>query len=137
MMKKSRHHGTRVQMYEDNPERRIHCPEWTLLESIHKRIEEGAKANDISRSRFFERVMQNFFLVEKPVFMVSSKKTVSYIEKVKPLKKLTLHPAVVELIKEFSQKSNTSSSRYVTLAIEKYIGKYGYEVDLKKILQLV
>lgn len=131
---KSKHFGKKVSGYEDNPERRVHCPEWSFYPRFHNKLISGAKENSATRSHFFERVVMNFFLLENPVFEVSQKNNYSCVEKVKGLRKLTLHPSVIELINQYSKQSNTRPSRYLTLLFDKYYSKYDNEIDLKKLL---
>ena len=134
-MKKSKPCGTRAPMYEENPDRRIHCPEWSLHMQHYSKIEEIARKNDMSRSKVFETIMQNFFLLEKPRLEIEG-----YIPtqvKRKTVRKLTLHPAVIELIQAFSIASEVSSSRYINSALEIYFDKHKSEMDLRKLIGLI
>lgn len=134
-MKKSKPCATRVPMYEENPDRRIHCPEWSLHKAHYERLTEVAHSNNISKSRAFETIMQNFFLIEKPrlelegsVPMEAEKRTV---------RKLTLHPSVIELIRTFATASNVNASRYINEAMEIYFVKHRGEMDLRRLIGLM
>lgn len=121
-------------MYEDNPDRRIHCPEWSLHLNHYERLSEVARKNDMSRSRVFETIMQNFFLIEKPTIEIED--TPAPAPK-KTLRKLTLHPSVIELIRVFATASNTNASRYINEAMEIYFVKHRGEMDLRKLIGLI
>ena len=112
-MRKSKPCKTRVPMYEENPDRRVHCPEWSLHLHHYNKIQEIANKKDMSRSRVFETIMQNFFLIETPKLNLEgySPKEI----KRKTVRKLTLHPSVIELIQSFSLESGISSSRYIKI----------------------
>jgi hypothetical protein len=131
-MRKSRHCGTRKPLYEENPDRRIHCPEWSLDERHYETLSHIAKLHNMSRSRVFETVIQNFIIVEKPTIDIQKAPT-PHAQK-KTLKKLTLHPTIIELIKMFSLSSGASSSLYINEVFDIYFSKYKHEVELKKII---
>lgn len=134
-MKKSRPCGKRVPMYEENPDRRIHCPEWSLHKENYDRLLEVATEHNMSRSRVFETIMQNFFLIEKPTIEID-KGTPNAAEK-KTLKKLTLHPSIIETIQTFSKRSCTNSSRYINEALNLYFSKYDNEIDLRNLIRFM
>lgn len=134
-MIKSKPCATRVPMYEENPERRIHCPEWSLYATNYEMLSEVALKNDMSRSRVFETIMQNFFLIEKPTVEVQDITPLA-VEK-KTLKKLTLHPTVIEAIQTFSQRSRINSSRYINEVLNIYFTKYKEELDLKNLIRFM
>jgi hypothetical protein len=121
-------------MYEDNPDRRVHCPEWSLHICHYEKLSDIAHKHDMSRSRVFETIMQNFFLIEKPTIAIEE--TPAPAPK-KTLRKLTLHPSVIEAIQTFSAKSRINSSRYINEALAVYFNKYNGEVDLKKLIKFM
>ncbi len=96
--------------YVEDSEKRVYNPEWTFYKSFHDKLKTGSKENNITRSHFFERVVMNFFMLENAIFKVENKNNYSQTQKVKRLRKLTLHPSVIDLINEYSDKSNTSPS---------------------------
>ena len=49
--------------YNENPNRRIYIPEWRFHLDIINFIEDGANKNNVTRSRFFETVIKNHFLL--------------------------------------------------------------------------
>lgn len=134
-MKKSRPCATRVPMYEENPDRRIHCPEWSLHKTHYERLAEVARAHNISKSRAFETIMQNFFLIEKPRLELEG--SVPPEAEKQTVRKLTLHPSVIELIRTFAMASNVNASRYINEAMEIYFMKHRGEMDLRKLIGLM
>ncbi len=134
-MKKSKRYATiKKGSYEDNPDRRVYCPEWNFYPSFMDNLTINAKKHDMSRSCFFETVVQNFFLLENPIIPIYKKNNYSAIEKTKTVKKLMLHPTILELIKLNAQKSRASQAKYLTILFEIYRMKYKNEVDLAHIL---
>lgn len=134
-MRKSKPCGKRAPMYEENPDRRIHCPEWSLHVDHYNALAKIAKKNDMSRSRVFETIMQNFFLIEQPRLEMADDAPAA-VEK-KTVRKLTLHPSVIELIQAFSMASGASSSRYINSALDIYFAKHNGEMDLRKLIGLM
>ena len=134
-MRKSKPCKNRVPMYEENPERRVHCPEWSIHLPHFEAIEHIAKKNDMSRSRVFETLMHNFFLIEKA--KITEDKIVEVEVEKKVVRKLTLHPTLIELIKQFSNASEISSSKYINSALAIYFEKHKGEMDLRKLIALM
>lgn len=132
--KKSKFFGKYGNLHDENPDKRVYCPEWTFYQSFHDKLYAGAKLHGVTRSHYFERVVMNFFVLENPVFIVSKKNSYSHMQKVKRLRKLSIHPCVIELINQYSKQSNTKPSKYLTLLFDVYHSRYLQEIDLKKIL---
>lgn len=132
-MKKSKRFGYK-KGYENNAERRVHCPEWSFYPSFLKDLAKNAQLNNVTRSCFFETVVQNFFLLENPVIQIYKKNNYCITEKTISLKKLTIHPSVLKMIEENAKKSKVSQSRYLTFLFEIYQFKYKNELELSKIL---
>lgn len=134
-MKKSKRYGYKKRNeYEDNPERRVYCPQWSFYPNFIKELANNAKLNDVSRSCFFETIVQNFFLLENPVIQIYKKNSYCTTEKTESLEKLTIHPSVLKMIAENAKKSKVSQSRYLTFLFEIYKFKYKNEMELYKIL---
>lgn len=89
----------------------------------------------MSKSRVFETIMQNFFLIEKPRLPLEGGSPIG-IER-KTIRKLTLHPSVIETIKFFSILSGVSSSRYINSALDVYFTNHSGEMDLRKLIRLM
>lgn len=119
-------------MYEENCDRRIHCPEWSLYIGHYEKLSQVALEHDMSRSRVFETIMQNFFLIEKPTMVLEESAPVG-VEK-KTLRKLTLHPSIIELIRTFAMASNVNASRYINEAMGMYFTKHSGEMDLRRLI---
>lgn len=133
-MKKAKRYGKPCSSYDKNPDRRMKCPEWTFYPSFIKELDTNAKIHDISRSQYFERVVQNFFLIESPFIQIAIKHNYSLVEKTIRLRRLYIHPTVLELIAENSKKSNVSQSKYLTMLFALYKSKFENEIDIVKIL---
>lgn len=76
--------------------------------------------------------MQNFFLIEKPRLELEG--SVPIEAQKQTVRKLTLHPSVIELIRTFATASNVNASRYINEAMEIYFTKYRGEMDLKRLI---
>ncbi len=137
MTQNSKHYGKRTCMYDDNPHRRVVCPDWTFTQGFKKRIEDNAKKNEVSKSKYFETVIQNFFILENPNMMITGKHSYNPCEKSTERIRMTLHPEVIKLIKEYSQILNTSSSKYLTNLFLMYETKYGSEIQLKNLIMYI
>ena len=63
--KKSKYYGKngKKPAYDNNPNRRVQIPDWRFYSGIIEYIEYGAKENQVTRSRFFETVVKNYFLL--------------------------------------------------------------------------
>jgi hypothetical protein len=133
-MKKSKRYGTIAKDYEDNPDRRIYCPEWGFYPNFIKELEKNAQKNNVSRSCFFETIVQNFFLLENPIIQIYKKNSYCSTEKIITLKKLTIHPSVLEMIAKNAKKSEVSQSRYLAFLFDIYKVIYKNEMILHKIL---
>lgn len=132
-MKKSRRYGYK-KGYEDNPERRVHCPQWSFYPNFIKELANNAEQKNVTRSCFFETIVQNFFLLENPVIQIYKKNSYCTTEKTESLEKLTIHPSILKMISENARKSKVSQSRYLTFLFEIYKFKYKNEMELYKIL---
>jgi hypothetical protein len=132
-MKKSKKDGYK-KGYEDNLDRRVHCPQWTFYSNFIKELAINAEQNNVTRSHFFETIVQNFFLLENPVIQIYQKHNSCAIENTKSLRKLTIHPSILKMIANNAKKSKVSQSRYLTFLFEIYKLKYKNELELSKIL---
>ena len=73
MIKISKREGTRTYIHDENPERREKSPNWKFSSDFIKTLKNAAKKNKLSNSCFFEKVVQNFFILENPNLIVVSK----------------------------------------------------------------
>jgi hypothetical protein len=133
----SKHYGKRTSIYDDNEERRVRCPDWSFTTGFIKRLKEGAKKNGVSKSKYFESVVQNFFILENPNLIIASKRDYNQVYKKTRTPVMTLHPQIIEDIKEYSSKSTPSASKYIELLFARYNSKYGHEIELKKLIQFI
>lgn len=135
-MRQSKRYGTRTSLYEENEDRRVKCPEWSFSQGFLNRLQEGADINKVSKSRYFESVVQNFFILENPNIIVFSKRDYNSNDK-KKSPKLTIHPQILEDIKEYASKSSPSESKYLELLFTKYYTKYKHEIELKNLIKFL
>lgn len=133
----SKHYGTRTCCYDDNPDRRVRCPEWTFTQGFLNSIQEGAEKNEVSKSYYFEKVVENFFILENPKLIRASKRDNNSLDKKKKAPRMTLHPQIIEDLTKFSEKSTPSTSKYIELLFTKYHHKYGYEIQLKNLIHYI
>ena len=134
MTQKSKHWGKRTCLYDENPDRRVICPEWNFTQGFKERLSNNAKENGVSQSKYFETVVQNFFLLEDPNIMIIGKQNSNICDKNTRRLRMTLHPIILNSIKEYSKKTNTSSSRYLSMLFSIYEAKYGNEMELKNLI---
>ncbi|QDF28984.1 hypothetical protein [Halarcobacter anaerophilus] len=137
MTKISKHYGKRTCIYDENEDRRVRCPDWSFTTGFIKRLEEGAKENKVSKSKYFESVVQNFFILENPNLIIASKRDYNQVYKKKRSPNMTLHPQIIDDINEYSSKSSPSASKYIELLFSRYNSKYGYEIELKNLLKFI
>ncbi len=135
MRKISKSEGTRTYIHDENPDRREKTPNWKFSSDFIKKLKIAAKKNNLSNSCFFEKVVQNFFILENPNLIVISKKQQS-IKKESRIS-MSLHPILIEDLKTYSEKSNISTSAYIELVFRKYYAKYQYETKLKNLLKYI
>ena len=135
MRKISKSEGTRTYIHDENPDRREKSPNWKFSSEFIKTLKIAAKRNKLSNSCFFEKVVQNFFILENPNLIVISKKQQS-IKKESRIS-MSLHPILIEDLKTYSEKSNISTSVYIELVFTKYYAKYQYEIKLKNLLKYI
>ena len=135
MRKISKSEGTRTYIHDENPDRREKTPNWKFSSDFIKKLKIAAKKNNLSNSCFFEKVVQNFFILENPNLIVISKKQQS-INKESRIS-MSLHPILIEDLKTYSEKSNISTSAYIELIFAKYYAKYQYETKLKNLLKYI
>ena len=135
MRKISKSEGTRTYIHDENPDRREKTPNWKFSSDFIKKLKIAAKKNNLSNSCFFEKVVQNFFILENPNLIVISKKQQS-IKKESRIS-MSLHPILIEDLKTYSEKSNISTSAYIELIFTKYYAKYQYETKLKNLLKYI
>ncbi len=135
MTKKSKHYGQRTCMYDENPNRRIQCPEWSFSKEFVERLQVGATQNEVTRSKYFETVVQNFFILENPNLIIASKRSYNQVYKKIKSPKMQLHPDIIEQIKDYANQSTPSMSQYIELMFANYNFKYGYEIKLKNLLK--
>lgn len=133
----SKHEGKRTYLHDENIDRRMRCPKWCFSSSFLTRLKEGAELNDVSLSRYFEKVVQNFFILENPKLIVTSKRDYNQIYKKEPIPAMTIHPQILKDLKEYSDLSSVSSSKYIELLFDKYYLKYKYEIKLTNLLQYI
>lgn len=135
MRKISKAEGTRTYIHDENPERRERSPNWKFSSEFIKTLKNAAKKNRLSNSCFFEKVVQNFFILENPNLIVISKNQ----ENIKKESRIamTLHPVLIEDLKNYSEKSNLSTSAYIEIIFKKYHEKYRYETKLKNLLKYI
>ena len=134
--KKSKYYGKsgNKPACDDNPNRRVQIPDWRFYASIIEYIEDGAKIHGITRGRFFETVVKNYFLLN-PTFIVANYKIDnSCIENKSKRLKFYMHPTYIEMIKKYAAQSNCTATRYLTLLFQNYKVKYWVEIDLNKVL---
>jgi hypothetical protein len=134
MKKISKHYGKRTSLYEENEDRRIKCPEWNFSETFLQKLETAASKNKVSKSKYFEAVVQNFFILENPNLIIASKREYNCIYKKKKCPRLTLHPQIIDDIKHYAKRSTPSTSRYIELLFSNYHSKYGTQIELKKLI---
>ncbi len=137
MTKQSKHYGTRTSIYDENEDRRVTCPDWSFSQGFVDRLSKGAEKNGVSKSKYFEQVVQNFFILENPNLIIASKRDYNQVYKKVRSPKLTLHPQIINDIKEYADKSSPSTSKYIELLFSKYNTKYGYEIKLKNLIQFI
>ena len=135
MRKISKAEGARTYIHDENPDRREKTPNWKFSSDFIKKLKIAAKKNNLSNSCFFEKVVQNFFILENPNLIVISKKQQS-IKKESRIS-MSLHPILIEDLKTYSEKSNISTSAYIELIFTKYYAKYQYETKLKNLLKYI
>ena len=133
----SKHEGKRTYLHDENIDRRMRCPDWSFSKSFIERLKKGAKLNDVSLSNYFEKVIQNFFILENPKLIVTSKRDYNQIYKKEPTPAMTIHPQILKDLKEYSDLSSVSSSKYIELLFDKYYLKYKYEIKLTNLLQYI
>lgn len=136
MRKISKAEGTRTYIHDNNPDRRVKTPNWKFSEEFVRALRDGAKRNNISASCFFEKVIQNFFILENPNLIAISKNTNKNTKKIVRIS-MTMHPILVDDLKKFSEKSNLSTSAYIELIFSKYYSKYSCETELKNLLKFI
>ncbi|WP_418179763.1 hypothetical protein ACNSOO_04675 [Aliarcobacter lanthieri] len=137
MKKISKHEGIRTYVHDENSERRVQCPDWYFSESFVERLKKGASQNKVSLSRFFETVVQNFFILENPKLIIAIKRDYNLVYKKVRTPAMTIHPQILEDIKNYSDLSRVSSSKYIELIVDKYFSKYKYEIQLKNLLHFI
>ena len=131
----SKHQGKRTCIYDDNPDRRVRCPNWKFTEDFIKNLEKGAEENKISKSQYFEKVVENFFILEEPTsFIVASKRDYNNTNPKVKAPRMTLHPQIIEDIKIYASKISPSQAKYIELLFSKYHFKYGHEIKLKNLI---
>lgn len=135
MRKMSKREGTRTYIHDENPERREKSPNWKFSSDFIKTLKNAAKKNKLSNSCFFEKVVQNFFILENPNLIVVSKNQEN--TKKESRIAMTLHPVLIEDLKNYSEKSNLSTSAYIEIIFKKYYEKYSYETKLKNLLKYI
>ena len=135
MRKISKSEGTRTYIHDENPERREKSPNWKFSSDFIKTLKNAAKKNRLSNSCFFEKVVQNFFILENPNLIVVSKNQEN--TKKESRIAMTLHPVLIEDLKNYSEKSNLSTSAYIEIIFKKYYEKYSYETKLKNLLKYI
>ena len=135
MRKISKAEGTRTYIHDENPERREKTPNWKFSSDFIKKLKIAAKKNNLSNSCFFEKVVQNFFILENPNLIVVSKNQEN--TKKESRIAMTLHPVLIEDLKNYSEKSNLSTSAYIEIIFKKYYEKYSYETKLKNLLKYI
>lgn len=133
MVSRSKPYKKRTKLYEENKDRRVRCPDWSFSSSFLTKLQKGADFNNVSKSRYFETVVQNFFLLEDPKIVIRSKRDYGTNDK-KKTPRLTLHPQVIEDIKEYSKQSAPSTSKYIEYLFTKYHTKYGYQIKLRNLI---
>ncbi|TLS99934.1 hypothetical protein [Aliarcobacter cibarius] len=136
MRKISKAEGKRTYIHDENPERRVKCPNWKFSKEFIKALKIGAKKNEISASCFFEKIVHNFFILENPNLIAILKNKEQYSKREVRIS-MTLHPILVEDLKNFSEKSNLSTSVYIELMFAKYYSKYQHETKLKNLLKYI
>lgn len=137
MTKISKHYGKRTVLYDDNEDRRVRCPSWTFSIEFIKNLINGAKINEVSKSKYFECVVQNFFILENPNLIIASKRDYSPDCKKQRTPAMTIHPQIVEDIIDYSLISTPSTSKYIELLFAKYNTKYGYEIEFKNLIKFM
>jgi hypothetical protein len=133
----SKHYGTRTSIYDENEDRRVRCPDWSFSTGFLKRLKEGAERNKVSKSKYFESVVQNFFILENPNLIIASKRDYNQVYKKKRTPVMTLHPQIIEDIKDYASLSSPSTSKYIELLFAQYNSKYGHEIELKKLIKFI
>jgi hypothetical protein len=133
----SKHYGTRTSIYDENEDRRVRCPEWAFSQSFIDKLQEGADINRVSKSKYFESVVQNFFILENPNLIIASKRDYNVVYKKVRSPKLTLHPQIIEELKEYADKSTPSTSKYIELLFSSYHFKYKHEIQLKNLIKYI
>lgn len=137
MTKISKHQGKRTSIYEENEERRVRCPDWSFSQGFIERLNIGAEINGVSKSKYFEAVVQNFFILENPKIIIASKRDYNQIYQKKRTPVMSLHPQIIGELKEYSKQSTPSTSKYIELLFAKYNNKYGHEIQLKKLIKYI
>jgi hypothetical protein len=139
--KKSRYYGKIVKKgdnlskaYNENPNRRVQIPDWRFYSNIINFIEDGANQNEITRSRFFETVIKNHFILNKTFFIANSSIDTSIMENKNKRVKLFMHPIFIDMIKKYAKQSNCTATRYLTLLFQNYKVKYGVKIDISQLL---
>jgi|GEM_PF-3519153 hypothetical protein len=139
--KKSRYYGKVIKKgdniskaYNENPNRRIQIPDWRFYSNIIDFINQGAISNEVTRSRFFETVIKNHFLLHKTFFIANSSIDTSLIENKSKRIKLFIHPVFIEMIKKYALQSNCTATRYLTLLFQNYKLKYGAKIDISQLI---
>ncbi|MGK0255853.1 MAG: hypothetical protein ACI81I_000460 [Arcobacteraceae bacterium] len=136
-MQISKHFGKRTCLYDENVERRISCPEWTFSQGFLERLKEGADANDMSQGKYFERIVQNFFILENSNIIIIGKRNYNKIYKKSKSPRMLLHPIIIEDIKKYAELTASSSTRYIEMLFSLYHSKYKHEIQLKNLIRLM
>jgi len=131
----SKHQGKRTYIHDININRRKRCPSWNFSNYFITNLKEGAKYNKMSTARFFESVVNNFFILEKQKILNFVNKSYKYSQKKQRTPSMALHPKVLTLLNNYSLISNISPSCYIENLFNIYFYKYSYEIKLNNLLK--
>ena len=125
---------TKSKKYDDNLDKRIYIPDWRFYPSFWEKFNEVAFKKSLSKSNYFETVMKNFFILEKPYLFISNKKQRNIHETKVRSPKLTIHPLIIKKIEKYSKLCNCSAPQYISMAFNIYEFKYKDELILGRLV---
>ena len=72
---------TKDKKFDDNENKRIHIPDWRFYPSFWEKFNKVATIKSLSKSNYFETVLKNFFILERPYIFTARQKQRNFIEK--------------------------------------------------------